>query len=313
MGPDRMECYNVTFFAIGLSSDIMQPGRLRQHGLTLLLSCIWLLSTGRLLAAPLELVASNQPLALLAAAVVPVGVRITVLVSPTADPHHFQLLPSQAGGLQKADLLVWQGPELEPALASVAVNLAADRQLIVPAYPDDPAYGHAWLSPDGALSIAGAIALQLQPRLPQSAVEITDRLESLTAAVRSQEATARKALQGLPDRSFIALHDAFTPLAHAFGLQSLGALITAHGTPVGARSLWQLETALAGRRATCVLVQPQFADSALQAIAGQHVLAPTEIDPQADGWSIGADSFAAYYGDVLRRLVSCLVAGQPAS
>lgn len=262
------------------------------------------------MAESLALVASNQPLALLAAAVAPAGVSISVLVPPSLDPHHVQLLPSQLNALHAADLLVWQGPALEPALANAGADLPVERQLIVPVYPEDPGYGHAWLSPDGALAIASAIAGHLQASDPENAAGIARRLENLTAAIRSQEDTARKALQGLPDQSFIALHDAFLPLAQAFGLRSLGALISAHGTPAGARTLLQLESAIAGRDATCVLVQPQFAPGALQAIAGKQPLAQTEIDPQADGWSLGTDSFAAYYGDLLRRLVSCLVAGQ---
>lgn len=39
-----------------------------------------------------------------------------LLLSHGADPHHYQLRPSQARALQGADLLVWIGPEMTPWL-----------------------------------------------------------------------------------------------------------------------------------------------------------------------------------------------------
>ncbi|QUS35803.1 zinc ABC transporter substrate-binding protein [Falsirhodobacter algicola] len=43
-----------------------------------------------------------------------------------ADPHHFQLRPSQARNLQDADLVIWAGPEMSPWLSSTLSSLSAD-------------------------------------------------------------------------------------------------------------------------------------------------------------------------------------------
>ena len=47
-----------------------------------------------------------------------------VLVDPGADPHSFQLRPSQARGLGQADLVIWMGPELTPWLDRVLDSTA---------------------------------------------------------------------------------------------------------------------------------------------------------------------------------------------
>lgn len=49
-----------------------------------------------------------------------------ILLDRGADPHHFQMRPSQAGSLAQADLVFWVGPELTPwlerAIAGVGLS-----------------------------------------------------------------------------------------------------------------------------------------------------------------------------------------------
>lgn len=49
--------------------------------------------------------------------------EVRVLIGDGADPHHFQMKPSDAGALQSADLLVWVGPGLTPWLERATDNL----------------------------------------------------------------------------------------------------------------------------------------------------------------------------------------------
>ena len=52
-----------------------------------------------------------------------------LLLDKGADPHDFQLRPSQARALQDAGLLVWVGPDLTPWLDRAAADLPPPRQL----------------------------------------------------------------------------------------------------------------------------------------------------------------------------------------
>lgn len=50
--------------------------------------------------------------------------EVRVLVGAGADPHHFQMRPSDAKAVEEAGLLVWMGPELTPWLERATENLA---------------------------------------------------------------------------------------------------------------------------------------------------------------------------------------------
>ena len=52
-----------------------------------------------------------------------------LLLDRGGDPHHFQLRPTQARALARADLVVWIGPDLTPWLARTAETLANARVL----------------------------------------------------------------------------------------------------------------------------------------------------------------------------------------
>ena len=52
-----------------------------------------------------------------------------LLLDKGADPHDFQLRPSQARALQDADLLICVGPELTPWLDRAATQIAPQKQL----------------------------------------------------------------------------------------------------------------------------------------------------------------------------------------
>ena len=61
--------------------------------------------------------------------------EVRVLIGDGADPHHFQMRPSDAAALQSAELLVWIGPEMTPWLERAADNLGDGSSLSLLAVP----------------------------------------------------------------------------------------------------------------------------------------------------------------------------------
>ena len=72
------------------------------------------LLAGTAMAAPPQIVADFPVTGSLAQKVMGDLGEVQVLIWEGADPHHFQLRPSDAKARQTADLLVWIGPEMTP-------------------------------------------------------------------------------------------------------------------------------------------------------------------------------------------------------
>lgn len=77
---------------------------------------LFLLSPTLIAQERLQLVASVKPLQLVAHAIVADLGEVDLLIPPGASPHHYALKPSDIRVLQKADLVVWVGPDMEQFL-----------------------------------------------------------------------------------------------------------------------------------------------------------------------------------------------------
>ena len=118
-----------------------------------------------------------------------------VLLDPGADPHDYQLRPSQASAIAAADLVVWMGPELTPWLPGALDSTGETHRMALLESPgttlrrfgaaaedaaqassDAPAEGghgdtdpHAWFDPDNGALWVGLIADRLADLDPEHA------------------------------------------------------------------------------------------------------------------------------------------------
>ncbi|MAY62044.1 MAG: zinc ABC transporter substrate-binding protein [Rhizobiales bacterium] len=75
-------------------------------------------------------ITSIKPVHSLVAAVMEGVGEPELLVDGASSPHGYQLKPSQAGELQKADLVFWVGPELESFLVKPVETIASSAQSV---------------------------------------------------------------------------------------------------------------------------------------------------------------------------------------
>lgn len=81
------------------------------------------------IAAPPKVIADIPVVGSLVQSVMGDLAEVSVLMDDGADPHHYQMRPSDARNLQSAELLVWVGPELTPWLERASSNLGSDTAL----------------------------------------------------------------------------------------------------------------------------------------------------------------------------------------
>ena len=207
-----------------------------------------------------------------------------LLLGATADPHDFQMRPSQARAIADADLVIWVGPALTPWLADVTASRTPERltSLTLLAIPDlplriegdstyiagggkdhsvgehdhEPEDPHIWLDPLNAIRAVDAIAGALAAADPDNAV--TYRENAAQTAARLSALHDRLSVQLGParDSTLVAYHDAYRYFFTRYGLPLAGSMLPADGGSAAARQLSELRGSLSGADYICVLSEP---------------------------------------------------------
>lgn len=204
-----------------------------------------------LIAAPVHarlLVASTQPLYLIAQAVTDGVEQPQLLIPANQDGHHLQIKPQDRRLLQQADLVVWIGAAYEAALEqalagrpnAVAISQLSGihrlplRDVQAQARPNtlDP---HLWLSPYNAVFTAHLLANIRGQQYPKDAAKYQANAQRFSQRLL-QVSTKRYT----KTRPYWAYHDAYQYLEHSAGLRLAAALTADPELPPTAQQLQHL-------------------------------------------------------------------------
>lgn len=126
---------------------------------------------------------------------------------------------------------------------------------------------HVWLNPANANLIAAEIQQRLQ--LPRKAIISVEQIADLAAA-----------LAPLGDKQFLVHHDALDHFTSSFKLQPGLSIRDASGASQGVRSQYRLRQDAIASKASCIFIEPQYADRDAQVIAEELSLPVAVIDIQ---------------------------------
>lgn len=165
------------------------------------------------------------------------AIELTGLLNPGDDPHVYEPVPQDTVALEQADLILYNGYNLEPGLIRLMDGAGAqDRALAVGEVvtplaleyegqrQPDP---HVWGDVENAIAMVNAIRdalIELAPDqeslFTENAHQLTEQLTALDTWVGEQIATIPPA-----QRQLVTTHDAFQYYANAYGLEIAGTLI----------------------------------------------------------------------------------------
>ncbi|MHA6263778.1 zinc ABC transporter substrate-binding protein [Arenibacterium sp. CAU 1754] len=249
-----------------------------------------------------------------------------LIVTPGASPHGYALRPSQARGLEQADLVVWMGPGLTPWLSKPVESLAGDaahvelldyvgdmalpyRDLTAADHDHDHDHEgaidpHAWLDPQIAAAWVKVIADHLGRLDPdngetyqQNAQKAQVKLMALVDEIDAMLVPAR-------DGTYIAFHDAYQYFEHRFALTTVGTVTLSDAASPGPAQLSRLRDRVAQGGITCAFSEPQFEDRLLRAGTEGYSVPIARLDPLGAQLEPGG----ALYGDVLRAMAQAIAA-----
>lgn len=238
------------------------------------------------------LVVTIHPVAQLVATVAGDAFRVETLLPPRASVHTWQATPGQVRSLSRAAGFVRVGGGLDGWLDDVGGGfpdvprlritdgielLHAEHEHGGHETTGDP---HVWLDPilvrDAVLPRLTTFLVSLAPDAEQG---LRSRAAALTDSLTALDGEIRATLAQAPRRSFVATHDAWAYFARRYDLRSLGSLYESPGHEPSARALASLVDAARKAGVDAVLAEPQMAETAARALAGELDVDVVVVDP----------------------------------
>ncbi len=185
-----------------------------------------------------RVVATSTIIADLAQEVAGDEIQIRGILKPGTDPHVYEPVPADSRVLEEADLILYNGYNLEPGLIKLmnasggkarklavgeavkSLQLEKGKGEIVP----DP---HIWGSAENAIAMTNAIRDALIELSPEDREELTQNALQLTNELKQLHSWINKQIQTIPAprRRLVTTHDAFQYYGRAYGIAIAGTLI----------------------------------------------------------------------------------------
>jgi len=276
-------------------------------------------------AAKISVVATTPDLAALAKAIGGDAVDVKALAKPTEDPHFVDAKPSHIVTLNRADVLIEGGAELElgwlPPLLESARNdkIAAGapgrivasqgiRMVEIPATFDRSrgdvhslGNPHFLLDPLNAKIVAAQIADHFSKVAPQSADVFKANRDKFNATLDAKLAEWQKQLAPFRGAKIVTYHRDFVYFAQRFGLEILETLEPKPGIAPSPAHLAKVITNMQSAKGHVILVQPYQNRKTAETVARQTGAAVLEMPQQP-----GAIKNVSTYFEMMDYLVNTL-------
>jgi len=244
-------------------------------------------------------------------------VTVTVLGKPSEDPHYIQPKPSYIVALNKTDVLIENGLELEvgwlPALldqtrnakirpgAFGCVNASGGVPVRdVPTGVVDRSQGdvhpggnpHYLLDPEAGKIAARNIAAGLKQSAPGQAAVFDDRLAKLLARIDAAQVDAQKLLAPFRGAKIVTFHKSFPYFVERYGLVVVGTVEPKPGIPPSPAHLAALGDRMKADGVK-VILQEQWHETRTTALAAKKSGATVVVLPTQTGGDPAATDYPA--------------------
>ena len=241
-----------------------------------------------------------------------------------AEVHEWELTPDNFAALEDADIVFYNGYQLEQWMRQVSATVNDDIPMIAVAeasgYPTqtivtgemegdvDP---HLWMDPRAASAYVQAIANTLEDSLPHQADAIQQRAAALEAQLHDLHVELQETLEAIPEerRVLLSSEAAFLYFADAYRFEHDGIWGTNAETEGSPRQLMRVIDRINERQPAALFWESTISDRHVTSIArdtGLPVAGPLYVDSLSEPDGEAADYFAMQRHNValLRRYLA---------
>lgn len=239
-----------------------------------------------------QVVSTSTILTDLATTIAGDSVQITGILKPGADPHTYEPVPSDTAAMEKANLILYNGYNLEPGLIRLMKAAGANaRQVaigeVVPSLQlekegqkvPDP---HVWGNVQNVAKMAAAIRDELIKLVPNDREKFTQNADRLIADLNRLDGWIKQQIQTIPasNRRLVTTHDAFQYYGNAYGLTIAGTLIgiSTEEQP-SAQTVQKLVQSIKASRVPAIFAETTINPALIQTVAQEAgvKLAPQQL------------------------------------
>ena len=256
---------------------------------------------------------SIKPLTLIAQEIGGDKASVDTLLPVTASPHDYPLKVSDYERLQKADVILWVGPELESFLKKPISNLPSGKSIAIYDlaglnWPDEDRTNehrherdpHIWLDPRNAVVVAKALGATLEKIDPANKATYQANLQTFTAKIIVLDATLAAKLKPISTRGFAVYHEGYEHFVDHYGLRQLDYVTFTPEQRPGAKHIAQLREKLA-KEGQCIFTEPYADSQAVQTLAKDLKLQVGTLD------ALGTQE-VTNYSQLIERLADAFLA-----
>jgi manganese/iron transport system substrate-binding protein len=219
-------------------------------------------------------------------------IELKGILKPGDDPHVYEPVPADTQALEDADLILYNGYNLEPGLiklinsAGVKAKKFAVGEVVKPLdfkykgrIEPDP---HVWGDAKNAIAMVQAIRDRLIELSPEDKAKFTENAAQLTAELQQLDTWIGEQIQTIPEkqRKLVTTHDAFQYYSRAYKIPVAGTLIgiSTEEQP-SAQTVKQLSDSVKASGVPAIFAETTINPALIKTVAQEAgvKLAPTEL------------------------------------
>lgn len=241
-------------------------------------------------------------------------VAVAQLVPDGEDVHGFQFTPGALAAVQRAQVFVYNGLQLEPFVPQVlaAAGQPGLRHVVLaeglpPIVRDGQPNPHFWLDPRLAVHYVERIRDGFAAADPAGAATYEANAAQYVATLRALDAELEAQLSTVPPerRKLIVTHDAFSYFARRYGFEEIAAILSTEGQEPGPGEYAALLRQVRQAGVPTLFTEPQLPSRAVQQFAREAGLRLVPLYSDA----FPADGSIRSYVDLMRANVRNIVEG----
>ena len=252
------------------------------------------------------------------------GDRVAVegLMGPGVDPHLYKASESDVERMTRADLILYNGLDLEGKIAdvlermgprayAVTENVSPDTLLTPPEFKGNPD-PHLWMDVGLWRDAARATADRLATLDSAHAADYRRRAEAYLTTLDSLDAYVRDRVAEVPSqrRVLVTAHDAFNYFGRAYGFDVRGLQGISTATEAGTADVQNLAAFVAEERIPAMFVESSVPPRSIEAVRAAVRSRGFEVEIGGNLYSDalgGAGSGAETYETMIRHNVDTIV------